>query len=449
MTNKLIERDLKYIWHPCSQMKDYQRFKPLIVKSAKGPYIKLDDNTKIIDAISSWWCKTLGHGHPRLKAALLKQVDKFEHVIFANTTNEVIVELSEKLTSMTESLAKVFYASEGSSAVEIAIKMSLHSRNISGESKRKQIMSLQNSYHGETGLALAVSDVGLYRKPYVDVLAPCAFLQNIPYVYSKNDPLWQDCAKFWPSIETQLTTHAEQLTAIIIEPIVQGSGGMLIYSQDFLKRLRAWTIKHNVHLVADEIMTGFGRTGLPFAYQHAAIEPDFVCLAKGLTSGWLPMSAVLTTNKIYNLFYDDFKKNKSFLHSHTQSGNALAAAVALECMKVIEEENIYSQVNIMEPILCELMLEVANKTKRLTNIRNIGAIVAADLVLTKRQQAERIGYKVFQKAVKLGALLRPLGNTIYWLPPLNVNKNVLLRLSKITINAIDQVLGYKLYLKSL
>jgi adenosylmethionine-8-amino-7-oxononanoate aminotransferase len=439
MPLKIIERDLQHVWHPCSQMKDYQSFKPLVIKKAHGSYIELADNAKIIDAVSSWWCKILGHGHPRLKAALLRQAGKFEHVIFANTTNEAIVELSEKLTSMTKSLAKVFYASEGSSAVEIAIKMSLHSRKISGEGQRRQIMSLQNAYHGETGLALAVSNVGLYRKPYEEVLVPCIFLQNIPYVHSKNDSLWQDCAKIWPSIAAQLEANAQHLTAIIIEPIVQGAGGMLIYSKDFLKRLRSWTIKHNVHLIADEIMTGFGRTGLPLACQHAQVEPDFVCLAKGLTGGWLPMSAMLTTNKIYRLFYDDFEKNKSFLHSHTHSGNVLAAAVALECMKVLEEEDVYSQVRIIEPLLCELMLDVAIKTKRLTNIRNIGAMVAADLVLTRQQQKQRYGYKVFQKAVKLGALLRPLGNTIYWLPPLNTSKNVLLQLGKITIDAINQV----------
>ncbi|EKE01212.1 MAG: Adenosylmethionine-8-amino-7-oxononanoate aminotransferase [uncultured bacterium] len=217
---------------------------------------------------------------------------------------------------------------------------------------------------------------------------------------------------------------------------------MLIYSKDFLKRLRSWTTKHNIHLIADEIMTGFGRTGLPFAHQHAGIEPDFVCLAKGLTGGWLPMSAVLTTNKIYNLFYADFEDNKSFLHSHTHSGNTLAAAVALECLKVLEEENIYSGVDLMEPVLYELMLDVAQKTKRLTNIRNIGAIVAADLVLDKNQQAGRYGYKVFQEAIKLGAFLRPLGNTIYWLPPLNTHKNVLLQLNDITIHAINQAFNH-------
>lgn len=436
MPSPLLTRETKHIWYPCSQMKDYETFPPMLVKGAKGSYITLANNHKIIDAISSWWCKILGHGHPRLKQALIDQADKFEHVIFANTTNEVILELSERLVQMTQTMGKVFYASEGSSAVEIAIKMSLHARKNTGELKRTQVMNLQNSYHGETGIALAVSDVGLYRKPYEDILPHSITLKHIPYVYSKLDPLWEDCSAIWPSIVSQLEQCASSLSAIIIEPIVQGAGGMLLYSKDFLKRLRSWTSENNVHLIADEIMTGLGRTGLPFAFQHANIEPDFICIAKGLTGGWLPMSAVLTTDTIYNLFYADFSTGKAFLHSHTHSGNVLTAAVALECLKILKEEDIYAQVNIMESYLYTAMQEVASNTRRLTNIRHIGAMVAADLVLTKEQQAQRYGYKVFKKAVELGALLRPLGNTIYWLPPLNTSSQVLRKLTAITIEAI-------------
>jgi adenosylmethionine-8-amino-7-oxononanoate aminotransferase len=440
MKTNIIHRDLKHIWHPCSQMKDYETFRPLVVTGARGSYIHLQNGSKLIDAISSWWCKNLGHGHPRLKAALIKQANKFEHVIFANTTNEVIVKLSEKLAKMTRTLKKISYASDGSSAVEIAIKMSLHSRKITGQTIRTKIMALSNSYHGETGLALAASDNKLYNEPYKELLPPFVFLLNIPYVNSKSDPTWSDCSSLWPIILEQLNNHKDTLTAIIVEPIVQGAGGMLVYSQDFLKRLRNWTKKHNVHLICDEIMTGFGRTGLPFAFQHAAIEPDFVCIAKGLTAGWLPMSAVLTTDAIYDLFYDDYAKGKSFLHSHTQSGNVLAASVALENLKILEKENIYAQVRTNEQLLLSLMQEVGSKTNRLQNIRNIGAIVAADLILDQQQKTKRYGYKIFQAAAKLGAFLRPLGNTIYWLPPLNSKKNTLQKISEITIQAINLIM---------
>lgn len=437
MIKSIAMRDLEHIWHPCAQMKDYVDFQPLIIKSARGAYIKLTDNTKLIDATSSWWCKNLGHNYPRLKKALFSQANKFEHVIFANTTNKVIVELSEKLTALTKTLTKVFYASDGSSAVEIAIKMSIHSRKITEEQNRTKIMALQNSYHGETGLALATTDVRLFRKPYEELLPQFSFIQNIPYVTSKSDPIWYDCSKYWPQILDQLNTNKEQLTAIIIEPIVQGAGGMLIYSKDFLQRLRIWTKENNIHLIADEIMTGFGRTGIPFAFQYAEIEPDFMCIAKGLTAGWLPMSAVLTTNKIYDLFYTDFSLGKSFLHSHTHSGNVLAAAVALENLKILEDENIYTKANNMEKLLADLMQHVSNETGRLKNIRHIGAIVAADLILDEKQKNQRYGYKIFQAATKLGALMRPIGNTIYWLPPLNISKSTLLQLSAITIKAIN------------
>ncbi len=437
MTKNIIDRDLQYIWHPCVQMKDYEDFRPLVIKSAKGAYIKLANNTKIIDAISSWWCKNLGHGHPKLKAALLAQANKFEHVIFTNTTHKVIVDLSEKLAGLTKALNKVFYASDGSSAVEAAIKMSLHARIIAGETKRTQIMALDNSYHGETGLALSATNIKLYRTPYEPLLSPFVFIKNIPYVSSKYDPLWQDCSKHWPSIIEQLTLHKDTLTAIIVEPIVQGAGGILIYSQDFLNRLRTWTQKNNIHLIADEIMTGFGRTGLPLACQHANIEPDFICLAKGLTAGWLPMSAVLTTNKIYNLFYDDFYQGKTFLHSHTHSGNALAAAVALETIKVIEREKIYSRVIKMENLLYKLMQKVAEQTGKIHNIRYLGAMVAADLILDEKQKKERYGYKIFKAGIKFGAFIRPLGNTIYWMPPLNIKEDLLWQLMEITKNAIN------------
>lgn len=434
----LIQRDLQHLWHPCSQMKDYEAFKPLIIKKAYGAFLELADGSQVIDAISSWWCKSLGHGHPRLKQALLAQLENFEHVILANTTNETIVKLSEKLAGLTQNLNKVFYASDGSCAVEIALKMSLHAHQLKDEPQRRHFAALRNGYHGETSGALSVSDLGLYRDAYQALLFDALFIENIPYVSNRADPLWQDCSSLWPTIEQQLAPHAAHLSAIILEPIVQAAGGMLIYSQDFLRRLRAWTKAHNIHLIADEIMTSIGRTGLALACTHADIEPDFLCLGKGLTSGWLPFSAMLTSNEIYQLFYDDYDYGKSFLHSHTHSGNALAASVALECLSIIEDENIYAHVTERESFLCTLMTEVAEQTGKLTNIRNIGAVVAADLIVANPK--ERAGYAVYRQAVKLGALLRPLGNTLYWTPPLNTSTETLLQLQAITAQAINEAL---------
>jgi len=436
----LINRDRQHIWHPCSQMKDYDSSPPLIINKAYGPYIELKDGRRIIDAISSWWCKSLGHSHPRLKTALKDQLNKFEHVIFANSTYEIIIQLSEKLGRLCPGLNKVFYASEGSSAVEIALKMSLHAQQLLGQNQRMRFTSLQNGYHGETFMALGLSDLGLYRQAYEAHLIKPNFIQNIPYVHSRSDPVWNDCSDIWPNIEKQLEIQAANLAAIIVEPIVQGAGGMKIYSQDFLHRLSKWTKTQGIHLIADEIMTGLGRTGFALACEHAQIEPDFICLSKGLTSGWLPMSAVLTHTEIYNLFYDDYLSGKSFLHSHTFSGNALASAVALECLNILEDEQIFKQVREREVILKKLILEVQDKTEKLTNIRGIGAVIAADLSLNEKEKTQRIGYQIFQEALKLGAWLRPLGNTIYWLPPLNISLSTLRDLCDITKISIKRIL---------
>lgn len=431
----LIARDLKHLWHPCSQMKDYEQFPPKMIVGAKGSYFTLANGSRVIDAISSWWCKSLGHGHPRLKAALLAQLEKFEHVLLANTTNETIVRLSENIAGLVPSLNKVMYAGDGSCAVEMAMKMSLHARLIKGETERTKFMALSGDYHGETSGALAVSDLGLYREPYRAMLIDPIFLQNIPYVAGEADPLWSDCSSIWSDIESQLIRVADQLTAIIVEPIVQGANGMLIYSADFLKRLRAWCQSHNIHFIADEIMTGFGRTGKMLACEHAEIEPDFLCISKGMTSGWLPISAVVTTDAIYDLFYDDYERGKSFLHSHTYTGNALAAAVANACFDVFAEENILQTVQTQAPLMRSLMEKTAQETGCLHNIRSIGAVVAADLIVESSEQ--RLGYQVFQQAVSLGAWLRPLGNTLYWLPPLNIDCETLVSLQAITTQAIQ------------
>ncbi len=423
------------LWHPCSQMKDYEDFPPLEVTNAHGSHLFLSNGQAIIDAISSWWCKSLGHGHQRLKAALLHQLEKFEHVILANTTNDTIHTLSVLLSQLTQSLSKVMYASDGSCAVEMAMKMSLHAHKLTGQTQRTRFITLENGYHGETSGALSVSDVGLYREPYEALLFDPVIIRGIPYVSGQNDPLWHDCSSVWPSIVSQLQHHAETVTALILEPIVQGAGGMRVYSQDFLSRLRNWCCEHGVHLIADEIMTGLGRTGLPLACQHANIEPDFLCLSKGLTSGWLPLSAVCTSDAIYDLFYDDYETGKAFLHSHTHTGNALAASIAIACIRTLAEENIYQRVQQMETQMATMMNEISDSTGKLTNIRHIGGIVAADLRVDATQRA---GYAVYRRAVQLGALLRPLGNTIYWLPPLNTDETTLRKLQTITEQAIKE-----------
>lgn len=428
--------DLEYIWHPCAQMKDYETFKPLVIKRAYGSYLELDTGQKIIDAISSWWCKSLGHGHPALKQALMKQLDQFEHVIFANTTHETIVALSQWLGNLMPTLNKVFYAGDGSCAVEVAMKMSLHQRVISGRANKTKFIALKGGYHGETSGALSVSDVGLYREAYRSMLFDPILIEPF-YVSGESDPGWSNSAEHWEKVQPILERHCDVSTAIIVEPIVQGAGGMKIYSADFLSRLAAFAKQHDLHLIADEIMTGVGRTGKMLACEHAGIEPDFVCLSKGLTSGWMPFSAVLTTAEIYNTFYDDYGTGKSFLHSHTYSGNALGASLALATLQVFQAERLCARAESLQSVMRGYMNSIADKTGKLKNIRGVGAVVAADLV--NQIEHPRLGYQVYQAAVKRGALLRPLGDTIYWMPPLNVEEETLLDLKAITAHAISHV----------
>jgi adenosylmethionine-8-amino-7-oxononanoate aminotransferase len=368
-----------------------------------------------------------------VKKALLKQIDAFEHVIFANTTHEGIVSLSQKLVALMPHLGKVFYAGDGSSAVEVALKMSLHARMIRQEPKRTRFIALKNGYHGETLGALSVSDLGLYKTPYEALLFPTTFIEPL-YVSSTTDSDWDEASTHWAHIEAQLAPLTETATAIILEPILQGAGGMKLYSQDFLKRLAAWAKANGVHLIADEIMTGMGRTGKMLASMHAEIMPDLVCLSKGLTSGWMPFSAVLTTNDLYDIFYDDHESGKAFLHSHTYSGHALGACIANAVFEVMEKEQLCTRAASLEAILRENMTEIANKTGRLQGVRAIGGMVAADLITKPGDY--RAAFKVFQKAINEGVLLRPLGDTLYWLPPLNITEETLQALKMGTERAL-------------
>lgn len=429
-------KDMALIWHPCSQMKDYASFKPLIIKKASGCYFELQNGKRIIDAISSWWCKSLGHQHPILKKAIKEQMEKFEHVIFANTTNEILVELSTELINLMPHLKKVFYAGDGSCAIEVALKMSLQCRLNEGSKHKNQFVALRNSYHGETLGALSVSDVSAYKEPFLSKIFSTYFIQPL-YVTGISDKSWDNAEAAWLQVEKQLNAYHQRLTAIIVEPLVQGAGGMKIYSKDFLYRLAIWAKKHHIHLIADEIMTGLGRTGKMLACEHANVFPDFVCLSKGLTAGWMPFSAVLTTNEIYQLFYDDYETGKAFLHSHTYSGNALAASVAFATLKILKSEKLCDKSAMMQNVMLTHFQSIADETGYLTNIRGIGAIIAADLL--PHPKIARVGYQVFQEAITLGAFLRPLGNTIYWLPPLTIDEAILSDLKDITLQAIKKV----------
>ena len=448
----ILKLDAKYVWHPCAQMKDYESFEPLTISHAKGSLLYTTENREIIDAISSWWCKGLGHGHPAIVAKVKEQLDLFEHVIFANTASEVMSKVSEKIANINPKLNKVFYADNGSTAVEIAMKLSLQYHAQTGQSEKNQFMALRNGYHGETILTLAAGDCELYTKPYRSMLPT---VEKIDIEYCNKgmiDEKWLDYGDdAWEKVLEQIEPAKKTLSAIVLEPLCQGAGGMLMYSADLLKRLRQWTEENGIHLIADEILTGIGRTGRMMACEYGDVTPDFACFSKSLTSGFAPFSCTVCSEEVYNAFYDDYFSGKAFMHSNTFTGYPLGAAAALAVFDIFENgdpnnngKKYLQDADSDSLFLRSLMENVAEETNALTNIRNLGYLCAADLVnpVTKEKlnPKERSGYQIYQQAVKLGALLRPLGDTLYFMPPFNTDAGTLEKLAKITVTAVNNVL---------
>ncbi|HJF37144.1 MAG TPA: adenosylmethionine--8-amino-7-oxononanoate transaminase, partial [Clostridium perfringens] len=412
---ELIKKDLEYIWHPCSQMKDYEELKPIIIKKGKGPYLYDLDDKKYLDCVSSWWCNLFGHSNERINNALKKQVDKLEHVIFANFSNLPAIELSERLIKLTgDRLNKVFFCDNGSSAVEAAIKMSFHYHKQSGKEKKRKFLALEDAYHGETLGALSMGDLDIYSSVYKPLMIDVTRVKAPNCYRCEFSKDRESCScECFSYIEEELERNSDSISGVIIEPLVQAAAGMKIYPPIYLKKLRDACDKYDVHFIADEIAVGFGRTGKMFATEHGNVCPDFMCLSKGLTGGYMPMALLLTGNKIYDCFYDDYNKHKAFMHSHTYSGNALGAAIAIEVLNIFEDENILKMVNEKGKFLKENLNSALKNHKNVGEIRTIGMINAIELIKDKKIKKAfssdlRIGYKIYKKALERGLLLRPL-----------------------------------------
>lgn len=406
MTNeKLMSEDLKYIFHPCSQMKDHENIPLIPIKKGKGAYIFDFDGNQYLDCISSWWVNLFGHSNDYINAAIKKQIEELEHVIFAGFTHLPAINLARRLVNLTsEPLQKIFFADNGSSAIEISLKMSFQYFKNKGES-RPLFVSLENSYHGETMGALAVSDTGIYKDIYSDILLKTIQAKS-PSLVSEKEAL-EDMRKI-------LTTYQGQISSVIIEPLVQCAGNMEMYDPNYLRELRKICDEFGVFLIADEIAVGFGRTGSMFACEQAGISPDFLCLSKGITGGYMPLSVVMLTNDIYNAFYCDYNKGKSFLDSHSYTGNTLACAVANAVLDIFEQENIIENNHAKIALIADLTMEL-KKFSNVKEVRQRGMICAIELQGYDKE--ERIGLKIFQKALKKGIYIRPLGNVIYFMPP--------------------------------
>ena len=406
---ELKNRDLDVLWHPCTQMKDHETLPLIPIKKAYGVYLEDFEGNKFIDGVSSWWVNIFGHTNSYINEKIKEQLDTLEHVILAGFTHEQVVRLSERLVKLTpDGLEKCFYSDNGSSAVEVALKMSFHAHRNDGKKGKNIFVSLTNSYHGETIGALSVGDVELYKETYEPLL-----LKTIQTPVPK-DMSVESAKEAALEFEKLCQERADDISAIILEPLVQGAGYMHMYHPEFLVLVRDICDKYDVHLIADEVMVGFGRTGELFACQKANITPDFIVLSKGLTGGYLPLSVVLTTNDMYAKFYCDYNEHKAFLHSHSYTGNALACAAANATLDIFEKDDVIEKNRITAKYMGE-KLQKFKELKNVASVRQTGMICAVELKGYKSEQ--RIGLKVYQYGLDNGVLLRPLGHIVYFMPP--------------------------------
>ena len=441
------ERDLAVLWHPCTQMKDHEHLPMIPIKSGQGVWLEDFDGNRYLDAISSWWVNIFGHANPQINAAIKAQLDTLEHVIFAGFTHETGIKLAEKLVEITPAgLSRCFYADNGSAAVEVALKMSFHYWLNSGKPQKTKFITLENSYHGETLGALAVGNVALYKETYRPMLMDVITVPGPDCYYREPGESYADySSRRFALMAEVLAQHANEVCAVIIEPLVQCAGNMRMYDAVYLKLLREACDQHNVHLIADEVAVGFGRTGTLFACEQAAISPDFLCLSKGLTGGYLPLSAVLTSDKIYQAFYDDYIKLTAFLHSHSYTGNALACSAALATIGIFQQQAIIDS----NRRLIAKMAEIATRFiehPHVAEVRQTGMILAIEMVKNKHTREafawqERRGMKVYQYALRQGVLLRPLGNVIYFMPPYVITEAELELLGEVAWQGINHAVN--------
>lgn len=431
MTNKIIaERDLKVLWHPCTQMKDHEFLPMTPIKSGSGVWLEDFDGNRYLDAISSWWVNIFGHVNPYISTKIKEQVDTLEHVILAGFTHEPVVRLSERLISLApQGLARCFYADNGSSAVEVALKMSYHTHKNRGKEK-PLFVSLTNSYHGETLGALSVGDVELYKDTYAPLLIRSV---QTPVPLDTSEEAARAAAR---SLETLFEQRSSEISALILEPLVQGAGYMHMYHPLYLSLAKQLCEKYDVHFIADEVMVGFGRTGSLFACEQAGITPDFLVLSKGLTGGYLPLSVVLTTEETYEAFYCDYGLFRAFLHSHSYTGNALACAAANATLDIFENDNVIEK-NKQTAAFMAKHLERFKMLENVKEVRQTGMIAAVEL--KGYSPEERIGLKIYEYGLKQGVLLRPLGHIIYFMPPYIISEEEMELMFETAYSAIKSI----------
>jgi adenosylmethionine-8-amino-7-oxononanoate aminotransferase len=439
-----VARDLAHVWHPCTQMKDHEALPPIPIRRGKGVWLEDFAGERYLDAVSSWWVNLFGHSNARINAAVAAQLQELEHVILAGFTHQPVIELSEKLVRIAPAgLTRCFYADNGSSAVEVAAKMSFHYWRNVGRGAKRGFITLSNSYHGETLGALALGNVELYKSIYQPLLMDVRTVAS-PDCFEREPGIsWAEHSRArFALMEEALARHHADTAAVIVEPLVQCAGGMRMYDPVYLRLLRAACDRYQVHLIADEIAVGFGRTGTLFACEQAGIRPDLLCLSKGLTGGYLPLSVVMTTDETYAAFYDEYVKLNAFLHSHSYTGNPLACAAARACLAIFESDDVIARNRNLAERMRVRARALADHA-HVAEVRQHGMIVAIELVKDKAAREpypwqERRGLTVYRHALSRGVLLRPVGPVVYFMPPYVITPEEIDLMVDVAIEGIEK-----------
>ncbi|MBY0445767.1 MAG: adenosylmethionine--8-amino-7-oxononanoate transaminase [Burkholderiales bacterium] len=429
----LLARSLAAVWHPCTQMKRHESFPLIPIARAQGAWLYDVDGKRYLDAVSSWWVNLFGHGEPRIKAAICQQMESLEHVMLAGFTHQPVVELSERLATLT-GLGHAFYGSDGASAIEVALKMSVHYWRNLGQPQKNRFIYLENSYHGETAGALSVTDVPIFRAAYAPLVRENFCAMNPDARQAEAGETAADVAvRAIQTLAATLGEHHQDIAALIIEPLVQGAAGMAMYDIGYLQKARALCDRYQIHLICDEIAVGFGRTGSMFAYEQAKIKPDFLCLSKGITGGFLPLAVVLSRDEIYAAFYHD-DINRAFLHSHSYTGNPLACAAALAVLDIFADDDVIAK-NIEKAQRWDVVFAALATHPKIKNYRRTGMIWAFDVI----DAAPGFAQRFFAAALEQELLLRPIGNTVYFMPPYCLTDEEAVHLLAGTMAALDAV----------
>jgi len=444
--NPALNLDMQNIWHPCTQMKDHEDYPPLLIDRGKGIYLYDRDNKKYMDVISSWWVNLFGHNNPRLNKAIEHQLKDVAQVMFAGITHQPAIDLAEKLVKLSpQNLTKVFFSDNGSTSVETALKISLQFWAQTGHPEKNKFVYLKGGYHGETLGALSTCGLDLFRNNFEPALMENIAVEG-PDCFKCPFGLQRDTCKaecFEP-METALNENADVIAGVIVEPLVQGAAGMKMYPPIYLEKLEAACLAYDVHSIYDEIAVAFGRTGSIFVSEKLGRSPTFLCLSKGITSGYLPMGATLTQENIYEAFYDDFSTQKLFVHSHSYTANPLACACANESLTMLCETGFFEG---LQPKI-DFMADCGKRLKEFEwcgEFRQTGLIGAVQLVKSRDTKGDfplekRIGFKIYQEGLKRGLIIRPLGNVIYFIPPLIITEDEIKTMIDKTCECIEVVL---------